>query len=622
MQPQNRKIYQGDTLQTLKTFRDNSIDIIITSPPYFALRDYGIKGQLGKEKDYRDFLKYMKNFMNECKRILKPTGTIWINLGDTYASGTSHYDFGKTSTETSKKFYNDESLEKLQFKANKKDQFEAKTLMGIPQRFYIDCIDSGWIARNYIPWIKNNAMPSSEKDRFTNKWESIFFFAKTSKINFYYHEITEEAADNLPKIPKINKDYVLVKCLNKSPDKKNANIPNSEKRPCRSKSCTLCKGTGKKKKSFWHSVNYYFNLDPVRKKLKTDQFSKKPKMLSQTKDNTIQYDLSGYIAADNETEDNQKNPYQQHNSRRRRRSRKAGTWNEATGSENKQDNVIAADGKVKKTYEGFNERYKKAQQRKHAQISYPNNNPQTIAKNCSGNFDIETGKCVNHQAGKNPGDVFDFIKNELFLSEKYQLHYDADGFCLGCGLSWRKHTAAERAKGSINEETKRTENIVWCNPKGKNPGNTFNINTKPYKEAHFATFPIELPLEILKCAAPSTVCPKCTKPRIPITKTEYHKITESKSRADEENQKGKNRIGLVSRNGKGHSTHHITGYSRCNCRKKFKPGIVLDPFFGAGTTGVAAEMLGLQWCGIELNPQYIETAEKRLNKFRNDKLQI
>lgn len=272
----NRKILVGDVLARIKDIPDKSIDCVITSPPYFGLRSYDVNGQWGLEQDFQQYLDKLGRVMDELKRVLKDTGTVWINLDDTYTD---------------------------------------KSRMGIPERFYINCIDNGWLARNNIVWAKNNAMPEAVKDRFTNRYESIFFFAKQK--------------------------------------------------------------------------NYYFNLDAVREKPITSTKTKR--------------------------------------------------------------------------------------------------------------------------------DEFKGKASKKFLQQ------------------WQK-----------NEDSIHKTNAY--NPKGKNPGDIFQINTTPYPEAHFATFPEALPTKILKCAC--------------------------------------------------------------------KPGdIVLDPFFGSGTTGVAAEKLGIRWIGIELNKEYVMLAEKRLHPY-------
>ncbi len=329
----NRQILVGDVLDKFKEIKRNSIDVIMTSPPYLDLRDYGVNGQLGHEKSVNEYLAKLEQIMWQCKRVLKKRGTCWINIGD--------------------KYNNDKSRN------------------GIPERFYVNCLDNGWISRNPIVWFKPNAMPSSTKDRLTNTWEPVYFFAKSSK--------------------------------------------------------------------------YYFNLDPIRMWAKTKS---KPFNIRVRENITglAQKKLGdrAWTASDKEKREYKKDGSKYSNgsnAERLHRFRKG---------QNKQNNVTMANGKRDPTKEGFNDR-----------------------------------------------------------------GYDSS--------------------------------------KGKNPGDVWSIPTTSFPGAHFATFPLELPLRVLKCACPPG-------------------------------------------------------------------GIVLDPFFGSGTVGVAAEKLGLRWMGIEINPKYELMARKELNKYRNQKL--
>lgn len=368
----NREILIGDVLEKIKEIPDETIDCEITSPPYWGLRDYGIEDQWGLESDFNSYLGKLRKLMVELKRVLKPTGSCWINMGDTYAGGKAHFDFEQKALDQ-KKYYSDDSIKDRQFVGQKKDQIEAKSLYGIPERFYTQCIDDGWIARNFIPWIKPAHMPASVTDRFTNMWEKVFFFVKNQK--------------------------------------------------------------------------YYFDLDAVREDPITRTDSIKPK---REKKNQTLFPV------------------------------------EEEESDLKQDNTPMADGKPDPTKKGFNQRWndaKNAENRKWFNV--PGQTPHTVN--------------VRHSGG-----------------------YYEDG------------TSAN-------------------NPKGKNPGDVFVINPRPFPDAHFATFPFDLPLFILKCACPSN-------------------------------------------------------------------GIVLDPFFGSGTVGLAAEMLGINWIGIELNPEFVELAKERLEIYRNQRL--
>lgn len=142
------KILQGDALTELTFLESESIDCCITSPPYWALRDYKVDGQLGLEPTFQEYITKLVSIFDEVKRVLNKTGTCWVVIGDTYArDGT-------------------------------------KSLCMIPERFAISMIDHGWILRNKIIWYKPNGMPSSAKDRFTVDWEYVYFFTKSQKYFF------------------------------------------------------------------------------------------------------------------------------------------------------------------------------------------------------------------------------------------------------------------------------------------------------------------------------------------------------------------------------------------------------------------------------------------------------
>ena len=306
--------------------------------------------------------------MNELKRVLKPTGTCWVNLGDSYTGGNRG---GKSNTSQ----LNNKMLEiQSAVGTMPKQDIQSKSRMGIPERFYINCIDNGWIARNNIIWFKANALPSSVKDRFTNKYESVFFFSKQQK--------------------------------------------------------------------------YYFDLDAVREKPQTES---KPfnVRVRDSKRGLIQAKLTGGMS---DTEDENYNHK----------------------------------GEIKEKYA------------------------------CDKRMNVT------------------------------RLHRDREGNPNKAQDQYNSRMMQAR------EQTRQHDNPLG-NPKGKNPGDVFFINPRPFPEAHHAVFPVDLPLKILKCACP-------------------------------------------------------------------KDGIVLDPFFGAGTTAVAAEQLGRNWIGIELNPEYIKIAAKRLEKYQNQRL--
>ncbi|MDF3124679.1 site-specific DNA-methyltransferase [Rheinheimera sp. 1928-s] len=147
------KIVVGHSLGSLQKMPSESIDCIVTSPPYYGQRDYGVNGQIGSEKTPQEYISNLVDIFSECNRVLKKTGTLWINLGDKYVDGN---------------------------------------LLGMPWRVAIALQDSGWILRNDIIWHKPNAMPHSSKNRLTTDHEYVFFFTKSNKNYFYDQDSIRE----------------------------------------------------------------------------------------------------------------------------------------------------------------------------------------------------------------------------------------------------------------------------------------------------------------------------------------------------------------------------------------------------------------------------------------------
>ncbi len=171
------KIICGDALNTLKKFPNESIDCVVTSPPYFNLRDYDVKGQIGLEPDFNEYLEKLLVVFDEVKRVLKKQGTCWIVIGDTYGGsgvGNNLLRQKKQKSSLSKKPIN------LSYNQNK----YRKSLLQIPSRLSIAMIERGWILRNEIIWHKSNCQPSSATDRFTVDFEKVFFFVRNRTYHF------------------------------------------------------------------------------------------------------------------------------------------------------------------------------------------------------------------------------------------------------------------------------------------------------------------------------------------------------------------------------------------------------------------------------------------------------
>lgn len=174
-------LYQGDAADVLSQLEAGSVDCIVTSPPYFGLRDYGVDGQLGAEDTPAAFVERLVEVFREARRVLADDGTLWLNLGDSYSSGTRRtYD-----TRSGKTGGRDVS-------ANRPvSGLPGKNLLGIPWRVAFALQDDGWILRNDIIWAKPNGMPESVTDRLSTKHEHVFMLSKRARYWFDLDPIRE-----------------------------------------------------------------------------------------------------------------------------------------------------------------------------------------------------------------------------------------------------------------------------------------------------------------------------------------------------------------------------------------------------------------------------------------------
>lgn len=197
-------ICEGDALAVLRTLESDSVDCAVTSPPYWGLRDYGHDGQLGLEPTPEAYTQNMVGVFREVRRVLKPTGTLWLNLGDSYAQGGSG---GQSASSTLKgnghgggkklsPYLQEQNGKQVSRRAP--EGLKPKDLVGIPWRVAFALQADGWYLRQDIIWHKPNPMPESVTDRCTKAHEYLFLMAKSERY-FYDHEaVKEEAVSTAP----------------------------------------------------------------------------------------------------------------------------------------------------------------------------------------------------------------------------------------------------------------------------------------------------------------------------------------------------------------------------------------------------------------------------------------
>lgn len=148
-----REVLLGDALTVLRTVPDRSIDCVITSPPYYLLRNYQSSGQLGQEHDVHAYVDQLLNVSDELARVLTPTGSFWLNLGDSYSR---HHQLGAP----------------------------AKGLLLAPERVLLGLAEKGWVVRNKVVWAKPNPMPASVRDRLACSWEPLYLLVRSERYHF------------------------------------------------------------------------------------------------------------------------------------------------------------------------------------------------------------------------------------------------------------------------------------------------------------------------------------------------------------------------------------------------------------------------------------------------------
>lgn len=171
------ELHHGDALLVAKSLPDESVNCIVTSPPYYGLRDYDAEGQIGAEETIDAYVASLVATFRECRRVLADDGTLWLNLGDSYARGFGGGSPGKKSA-TNLGSYVGRPLGKKPAGLNGKD------LIGVPWRVAFALQADGWILRSDIVWDKTNAMPESVKDRPNKAHEYLFMFAKSAKYHY------------------------------------------------------------------------------------------------------------------------------------------------------------------------------------------------------------------------------------------------------------------------------------------------------------------------------------------------------------------------------------------------------------------------------------------------------
>lgn len=183
-------VHNGDVIDVLSKFDDESFNCCVTSPPYFWLRDYDNDKQIGKEETVEDYVKAISNVMNEVQRTLKSDGLLFLNLGDTYYSGKGQSQ-GKDAKSKKRRF----GLRAVDKSGGLGIGLQRKSAIGIPWRVALEMMQHKWVLRSTIIWHRENCLREPVLDRPSRSYEYVFMFSKARKYYFNKENLITEKFD-------------------------------------------------------------------------------------------------------------------------------------------------------------------------------------------------------------------------------------------------------------------------------------------------------------------------------------------------------------------------------------------------------------------------------------------
>jgi hypothetical protein len=564
----------------------------MTSPPYWALRDYGAKGQLGLEPDFREYVSKLLMIFDELKRVLKRTGSFYLNMGDTYSGGGSHSKLGGVETwgklNGMKEGFPDKSPQ-----ASITNVIPAKSMIGIPWRVALGLIDG---ESNDIYELRKNLTSQEQEDLLSVIHMNKSLQHQENHDNYSVQELRqaerilpglwEEVEDRaqgriqeknggMAKKQSRQNKTVFPEILLDSPRKRNSSV---HERECETPSTTKTASSH----SLWERSADMRVLGGIQNPFPFNRPHQWQRQPAQEGSEKIRVDLR--VAEPRRLPNGLQGPMHE------LQFRNGPLWN-VPSSRGKRIRL--------RKYQiptGFLRFFKLVKPerwilRNAIVWSKPNSMPASVKDRLSNSYEH----------------IFHFVK-----SRKY--YYDLDAIRVPHKFSPKSFNIRVRdaqksrlkSKWGVlaqasHEEVKAYDEKIYPkyppheprhfqllsmgirhgghtgktvrhdHPLGKNPGDVWEINSKPHSFAHFAVYPEEICVRPIVSSCPERVCVKCGSPQLKA--------------------------------------------QRCDCDADFRPGIVLDMFAGSGTTLVVAKRLGRDFVGIELNPEYVKIAKQRLAKL-------
>lgn len=186
----NWSIFQGQALEVIKKLPNESVNCIVTSPPYFWLRDYGMDGQIGMEDTVEGYISAISDVMDEAQRVLHKHGLLFLNIGDTYYSGKG-MSHGKDQKSNKRRF----GLRAVDKSGGLGIDLQRKSAIGMPWRVAIEMASRKWVLRSSIIWHRENCLPEYVRDRPSRSYEYVYMFAKSRKYFFNKQPLVDQKVE-------------------------------------------------------------------------------------------------------------------------------------------------------------------------------------------------------------------------------------------------------------------------------------------------------------------------------------------------------------------------------------------------------------------------------------------
>jgi DNA modification methylase len=527
------EIQQGDALERLREMPDQSVQCCVTSPPYWGLRDYGVDGQLGSEATPEQFIEAMVGVFAEVRRVLRADGTLWLNIGDSYNSGTSAKRSASGKVDVG---YWQQGGRMGDQRVHAPD-LKVKDLIGIPWMLAFALRADGWYLRRDIIWSKPNPMPESVTDRPTSAHEYLFLLAKgkqkTRVIRFadlhcervhLGQYIRPDAADSWAHNLSVR---LATAILDSAQSQQQFSLPALDSEEWK-------EGAGGRYGVLVADLPVKHRAPVLAARLLRSDTS--------TKEFLCELDRLGVTLAD-------------------------------------RDQLLVGGGAAVFTLPPGIDRYGKAA-----------------------------------VAVKDAGEIcqVDFASHSLKRSRPSGCSYFYDAEAIREAPQDKQRGQGRRHDGFNDRWDAMSKDEQQA--LGRNKRSVWTIATKPYADAHFATFPAALVEPCILAGTPEKSCSDCGAPWRRLTDVEYvkspkHGAGSVVGRKEASGQNNFDGAGMPRLN----KVTTTTGFEPiCDCGAETIQPVVLDPFAGASTTGLVALRHNRSFVGIELNPEYVELGRNRI----------